>query len=103
MMDSLREATRNTMFDQWLEAVQAGAGGPGGPGGPAAAAGAPRSSDGGASGAEQLAACGCVDDTAAVPGHHQQHQHQQDLHNVNRPLQQVAEYLAGGLRPVVQD
>ncbi|EFJ48814.1 hypothetical protein VOLCADRAFT_60154 [Volvox carteri f. nagariensis] len=47
MMDSLRAATRNTMFDQWLEAVQGGAGADGSSaGGPSNAPSAGTSSHG---------------------------------------------------------
>lgn len=67
MMDSLRAATRNTMFDQWLEAVQ-GAG---------QGASAPAGADGPA--ASRSVSMG-LDEQARV----------------SEPLQEVAEYLAGG-------
>ncbi|GIL45357.1 hypothetical protein Vafri_2604 [Volvox africanus] len=76
MMDSLRAATRNTMFDQWLEAVQGGTGA-----GASISSGA--SGSGADSGAPSRASSIGVGDLGAV-------------HASQQPLQEIAEYLAGG-------
>ncbi|GIL78726.1 hypothetical protein Vretimale_373 [Volvox reticuliferus] len=76
MMDSLRAATRNTMFDQWLEAVKGGAG-----------TGASISSGASGSGADSGAPSRASSIGMGDPG---------AAHASQQPLQDVAEYLAGG-------
>ncbi|KXZ51428.1 hypothetical protein GPECTOR_12g390 [Gonium pectorale] len=81
MMTSLREATRNTMFDQWLEAVQAGSAGGGPIGGGGGSGGGPAGVEAAGVTASRV---GSLEMAAAA------------RMDVDQPLQQVAEYLAGG-------
>jgi zinc finger-like protein len=78
MMGSLREATKNTMFDQWLDAVQSG--------------GLASSSSAGVGPAALLSGTG-----AAGNQLQQQQQHQME------ELAEIAEYLTAGLAPAAVD
>ncbi len=87
MMSSLREATKNTMFDQWLGAIQQGSGAApsSGPG----AAGGPSSSTGGAAPPGAPGAAAGAGAAAAPPGSGAW------ADELEAPLAEVAEYLAG--------
>jgi zinc finger-like protein len=84
MMDSLREATKNTMFDQWLDAVQGGNG---------SDTGTPRLAPPSASSAAAAAA-----GAGEAPGGQQQQPQQQQQQQVDAHMQlaEIAGYLADG-------
>lgn len=76
MMEYLREATKNTMFDQWLDAIQ----GPGGVIGFNAAAGVPGGQGG----------------NKATGAHSPQHKVASPEDTLHEHLAEIAEYLSGG-------
>lgn len=79
MMDSLREATKNTMFDQWLDAVQGGHG---------SDTGTPRL-------APPSSAAAAAAGAGELPGPQQQHPQQQQV-DAHMQLAEIAGYLADG-------
>lgn len=94
MMDSLREATKNTMFDQWLDAVQTGNDNDN-----SSAGGDSNNSDGGAGTAAgpqpaAAAAAGAGAPNAAA-GAAAAAQHQQQQLDTHMQLVEIAGYLAG--------